>query len=368
MYNSPTNHRYDGIQALRFLASFIVVLTHSTFYAVGRLGAGGEIWHNGSRGVDIFFVISGVVMVISTRRLVGSEDGWKTFASKRVLRTTPLYWIATTFKVVTVLLMSGLVLYAEMDWGNIIKSYFYIPYLKIDGEIAPFLGVGWTLVFEMFFYLIFTAALFLKKNVYAFAGAVLLIFSALSLFRGETHSAAWFLADPIILEFYMGMVIGYFALKRAFWPTSVALVAGLSALAFMIFSTPIDYAPLPRFLGTGIPAAILVWSTMSLEKYLHGRIPRSIMFFAGASYALYLFHPLIAPFAPLVLNKLSIQNFNLSVVLSTAISMVTGAVVYQWVERPVNNVVNGYLKKSAKQPVATKQPQAVKEPQRSDAA
>ncbi|MGB3768657.1 MAG: acyltransferase [Phormidesmis sp.] len=350
MNNSPTNHRYDGIQALRFFAALLVVVTHSTFYAAERLGVGKEIWHNGARGVDIFFIISGVVMVISSRRLIENEEGWKIFATKRLQRIVPLYWGATTFKVITVLLMSSLVLHAEMDWWTIFKSYLFIPSINLDGDITPFLGVGWTLVFEMFFYFVFAAALFFRKNIYVFAGAVLLVFSFASLLRGETFSPWWYLMDSIILEFYAGMVIGYFALKRKFWPSTFSILVGLLALAFLLLSTDIDHAPLPRFIWSGIPAAIIVWSVMSLEKYLHGRIPRGVMFFGAASYALYLFHPLIAPFAPMILSKLSLRSFPLSVLFSLAISMVAAAFIHRWIELPFNNLIYSYQQRLSKKP------------------
>ena len=350
MNNSPINHRYDGIQALRLLAALLVVVTHATFYAMERLGVGGEVWHNGARGVDIFFIISGVVMVISSRRLLEDEAGWKIFVTKRLQRIVPLYWVATTFKVVTVLLISSLVLHADMDWWNIFKSYLFIPSKNVDGDITPFLGVGWTLVFEMFFYAVFAAALFFRKNIYAFTGAVLLAFSLISWLRGETFSTWLYLMDSIILEFYMGMIIGYFALKRRFWPAAFALVSGLLALAFLLLSADIDNAPLPRFIWSGIPAAVVVWSVMSLEKYLHGRIPRGVMFFGAASYALYLFHPLIAPFAPVVLSKLSLRSFSLSVLCSLAVSMVAAAVIHRWIELPFNNIIRSYSQRLSEKP------------------
>jgi len=337
--NNQNNHRYDGIQALRFFAAFLVVVTHSTIYATQRLGVGGEPWGLGSKGVDIFFVISGLVMVISSRFLVGTFDGWKIFLKNRIVRIVPLYWGATTFKLVVLLMASSLVLHAELDWWYIIKSYFFIPSENVDGKILPLLGVGWTLVFEMFFYTVFTIALLLRKNIYIFVGVVLLAFSVASIFREENYSAWWFLMNSIILEFYMGMIVGYFALKNKHLPVSVALVT--IAVSLFILFTPLSALQLPRFIASGIPAVMLVWSFVSLEKYLQGRIPRFIMFYGAASYALYLFHPLIAPLAPEILKRLFIGNFTLSVLFSISIAMVASAVVYRWFEVPVTN----YLRK-----------------------
>lgn len=336
------NYRFDGIQALRFLAAIMVVFTHSIFYASERLGQGVFSWGVGAKGVDIFFVISGFVMVISSRFLVSSKDGWKEFIQKRLVRIVPLYWAATTFKLVVILLISSLVLHAKLDWWIIAKSYFFIPSHNLDGEIKPFLGVGWTLVFEMFFYLVFSISLFLRKNIYLFVGIVLLIFSMLSLFRGVNYSPWWFLMDPIILEFYAGMIIGYFTLKDKLVPKTLSLITLAVSLAYLFYSP--NALGLPRILESGVPSAMLVWSIISLEIYLQGKIPRSIMFYGAASYALYLFHPVVAPLAPEVLKKLSIGIFPVSVLLSVIIAMTAAAVVHRWVELPATQLLRNRIR------------------------
>ena len=155
------NYKFDGIQALRFIAAIMVVCTHSFLYASERLGQGSFSWAVGAKGVDIFFVIIGFVMVISSRYLVSVDDGWKEFFKKRLIRVAPLYWAATSFKLIVLLLAANFVLHAKLDWWMILKSYFFIPSHNIDGEIKPFLGVGWTLVFEMFFlFSVFSVSIF----------------------------------------------------------------------------------------------------------------------------------------------------------------------------------------------------------------
>jgi peptidoglycan/LPS O-acetylase OafA/YrhL len=80
----------------------------------------------GAKGVDIFFIISGFVMVISSRSLITPNDGWKIFLKKRLIRIVPLYWAATSLKLFILLLMSSLVLHANLDGWVIIKSYFFM--------------------------------------------------------------------------------------------------------------------------------------------------------------------------------------------------------------------------------------------------
>jgi len=199
--------------------------------------------------------------------------------------------------------------------------------------MTTFLGVGWTLVFEMFFYITFAIVMFYQKNIYIFVGLVLFAFSSLSLFRPDNYSPLWYLADPIILEFYMGMIVGYFALNKRFLPTLLSVIAFSLSLAYLFLSDNI--LQLHRTIESGIPAAMLVWATISLEKYLQNRIPSQLMFLGAASYALYLFHPLIAPAAPVILKKLEVINFPASVLLSVAITIISASVIHYWFERPV---------------------------------
>jgi peptidoglycan/LPS O-acetylase OafA/YrhL len=65
-------------------------------HVVGRHGH--EIWSNGGTGVDIFFVISGLVMVLAAGRLAGSPAAGRIFLRQRITRIVPLYWIMTSVK------------------------------------------------------------------------------------------------------------------------------------------------------------------------------------------------------------------------------------------------------------------------------
>ena len=53
--------------------------------------APGVTWVNGAAGIDIFFVISGFVMVVSSRRLASQPHAWRTFIQHRIVRIVPLF-------------------------------------------------------------------------------------------------------------------------------------------------------------------------------------------------------------------------------------------------------------------------------------
>jgi peptidoglycan/LPS O-acetylase OafA/YrhL len=142
----------------------------------------------------------------------------------------------------------------------------------------------------------------------------------------------------------MGMFIGYFTLKKKYLPTSFSLIAFFLSLAYILLT--VDALQLPRFLENGVPAAILVWSIISLEMYLQGRIPRMIMFFGSASYALYLFHPLIVPVVPEILKRLSLGSFTISVICSIIVSMIASAAIHRWIELPCTSAIRNYKNRS----------------------
>ena len=331
--------RYDGIQFLRFIAAGMVLVTHSLFYASERLGSElVYLWGAGAKGVDIFFVISGFVMVVASEPLAGKSDGWAIFVKSRLIRIVPSYWLATSIKLAALIVLPSVVLHSELDWSSVIKSYFFIPSYNIDGEIKPLLGVGWTLVYEMFFYLIFALALFMRINVFTFVGAVLLIFSGLYFVRPENYGPAWYLMNPIVLEFYMGMIIGFFVKRGYLIKESWAATTFFISLAYILFS---DYnAIVPNLIHSGVPAMILVWSVVSLERFFHARIHSSLMFLGAASYVLYLFHPIVAPLAPTVLNKLGFNYYWASVSLSITVAIIFACVLHKWVEAPMTRYMN----------------------------
>jgi exopolysaccharide production protein ExoZ len=336
----PTNLKdtYNGVQALRFIAALMVVITHATFYTKERLDPNSYFWPDGASGVGLFFVISGFVMVVSSQSLAGTIDGWKIFALKRVVRIVPMYWIATTLKVLALIFASSAVLHAELNPLNLFCSYFFIPTTNVEGHIEPLLGVGWTLVFEMFFYAVFAVALLVRRIDYFYiVGSVLAVCALGSLVRNDSWSAVRFYLDPIVLDFLFGMIIGRWALARATIPISVAILAVV--LGFTILLIP--EAHLKRnFIVSLVSPSLVVWGVVSLESRFGRYIPKLILFLGSASYTIYLFHPLVAPSIPEVARRLQIGSAAISVVGSVIAAIVGSSIVYWILERPITSVLS----------------------------
>jgi exopolysaccharide production protein ExoZ len=335
--------KFQGIQALRFIAALLVVITHSTFYAHERLSSSIPVWNDGVVGVRIFFVISGFVMIASTASLAGDRDGWKYFSMRRVLRIVPMYWMATTVKLFTMLILPAAVLHSALDPGKVVLSYLFLPSRNAEGAVEPLLGVGWTLIFEMFFYAVFALALLLRANVVYFTGAVLIVMSAGSLLRGTDWPAWAVYFDPIVLYFLIGMLVAKLTLSpraRRWAPPVLGVLA--AAILFMVIHPDID-ASLnnPYFEMPAVSAVVLLVAW--LEPLIGQYVPRFAVFLGAASYTLYLFHPLIAPAIPVVLDRLGVTNGVASVLLSIAVALGSTAIIYRLVELPVTTWLQARL-------------------------
>jgi peptidoglycan/LPS O-acetylase OafA/YrhL len=322
---------HNGIQCLRFIAALLVVIFHATYYTYERLSPSVALWANGGLGVDIFFIISGFVMAITADRF-RRPRGWVDFAIRRLIRVMPLYWLATTAKLMVLLLAPALVLHSTIEWDYILKSYLLIPAYADDGTVAPFHAVGWTLLFEMFFYLIFTLALAFPKNPISFCGGILIICALGSAFKPNDAPAYMVYFDPIVLEFLVGMI---FASGAKRWTLHLGACLGLCAIgAAFILAWPAFSANqfgLERMIGP----ALLVLGVIGLEPHVR-YFPDKFVFLGTASYSLYITHPLIAPFVPAVLRRLGLIWPSSSVLLCIALAIFTSLIVFVFIEDPMN--------------------------------
>ncbi len=342
------NKEFLTVQVLRFVAALAVVGVHSTFYTSERLAPGFPVFHQGFHGVRLFFVISGFVMILSSQQLETQAKGWLIFAIRRVLRIVPLYWLILAIKVAVLLGASGLALHSRFDLPVALKSFLFIPALNPDGEIKPLHGVGWTLNFEMFFYLLFTLALLVRIPVVRSLAVVLVLCAALSPLR----TADWpvplqFYCDPMVLDFLAGMLVARWVQRGLALPR--ALGWGLLAAGLLGLFLPLSVG---EHASLGLSVLMTLFSTMTivgaiaLEPAMRTRLPRWALFMGAASYSLYLVHPMLAPAAPVVMMKLHMAWPLLAVFGSMVIALTGGALLYLLVERPVSRFLTGLLKAS----------------------
>jgi exopolysaccharide production protein ExoZ len=341
----PAAQRYNTIQALRFVAALLVLITHSTFYTSDRLDHSLGVWGGGTVGVDIFFVISGFVMMVTSPPFQAIKAGWRYFAMRRVVRIVPMYWIATTVKILTVLVLPSAAINSVLDPQHVLFSYVFLPSRNQQGQVLPILGVGWTLTFEMLFYAIFTVGLLIRANPYIFASALLLLAAAghgVRLLLAGTPYALRIGSDPVwtyyldkvVLYFVIGMTIAKVVSSARLRRYIPHMLVGLCAIAVGLGAFgALDWSRSAWF--RTVVVTIIVLAAVSLEGRIGARLPRPVLFMGDASYTLYLFHPLIAPLVPVVLAALGFKIAWISVVGSILVAIAASALIYILVERPI---------------------------------
>jgi peptidoglycan/LPS O-acetylase OafA/YrhL len=332
---SPSN--LLTVQALRAVAALLVVLYHALEVWGDRIDptAPGVGWTNGAAGVDIFFVISGFVMVVSSRRLAGKPGAWLTFLRHRIVRIVPLYWLLTTVKVAAVALLSGLVLRTSLDVNFVVDSYLFLPVVDNANHFRPVLPVGWTLTYEFLFYLLFAVALAARVGVLRIIVPGLGLIAALALVRTQSWPTWTILFNTIVLEFIFGVLLAKWTLLGFRLRPTIAtgfVIAGFVA----ILSMPV-VSENARVLTWGLPAFAIVVGAVSLEPVAR-LLPRWLLTLGDASYSIYLSHGFVLPTLVLLIGTtvspgLWIQATTITLCLF--VGSVIGWVVFMLIEGPM---------------------------------
>ena len=359
--------KIENIQALRGVAALLVFFAHIKD-AEEAYGAGGDILPHtlfmGVTGVDLFFLISGYVMVHVTADLPRSGAQSARFLFNRAGRIYPLYWAITTVL---------LVLYAG-------KKYFFAEDTPIPNFIAsfllspddhyPILPVGWTLVHEIYFYVIFGVILLFQKKVLPYFlllwGAAIIAGNMLEFTKQGAGPQVWF--NALTLEFIAGCFIAI-AVKRGITTSArPALIIGSIwlLLLFILGANHLYPDVMGSFLKRALiftpPYALLLYGAVALERR-HSKIAPRLLIRAGdISYALYLVHVPVFLIIGKVLSFFAGPGFGDNLLLITATTFVgifAAIVAHQWIELPLLR-----LTKSASNRIFQRQSQPKMRPDR----
>ncbi len=281
------------LQIVRAVAALIVVAFH----------AQGELRHRGladpfpdltagAFGVDLFFVVSGFIMVVASERLFGHPGAGLPFIGRRLARVAPLYWVFTAGFAAIALRLGQLPGHPPASAAHIAASFLFLPALRPeDGAYLPVYALGWTLNYEMFFYLCFAAALRLGR-----VRAVVALSAALAglVAAGRAAALPWplfYWADPIVIEFAFGLWLG--VAHRAGWRMPAPAGAALSVLAVggvILYVPGLGSAPAWRGLAWGVPATVLVAASLGVRAPGTSLPARAAVRLGDASFSLYLVH------------------------------------------------------------------------------
>lgn len=344
---TPTKE-ITGIQYLRAVAALLVVLDHSSgmiglgkYYGVSPFGSFLEF---GSIGVDLFFCISGFIIIHTTCPDISAHPkiSPQEFVKRRFIRIIPFLWLCV--------ISYGLLKY--IGRGNIeIAPYLRSLILLPIGDVQP--NSVWTLRHEFLFYLLclslFSKSFFRYLLLPAW-GVAPIIQSLLSTDSSTTSpEIIRFLINPLNILFLAGGLVAILTNKKIInikfkVPGEFVIIA---STALIPIAYCMDYSRLNTSqveLMSAICALILILATYS--KDISGKLGALASLIGNASYAIYLTHEAIISATLGILSKsIPIVTPHTALLITSLVSIALGIIIHKKVENPLINQLKYRLAK-----------------------
>lgn len=345
------NRRIDIIQLLRGIAALLVCFFHmKALLNTSAMRYGTMLFGSGSIGVQIFFIISGFIMVYTTRKSDGSSLYVKNFLIKRLIRVVPLYYIMVLFWLIVY--ERSLSFFIEEPL-TILKTFCFIP--LFNSSLGPAYGmpplkVGWSLNYEVLFYIIFGLSMFLKRRRWIVLLAVfttLVVFVPL-IFKGTVNfipsenygfrlSYFLVLTNPILMFFIVGVLLGL-VYNSSFMIKSKAIQIALVLISLVYFF--LLYFKVSPFLNgffiSMFSSTFLVFSLLLFNKGIGIRVPKFLVYLGDMSYSLYLVHPIVIiglPSLLVFLNMGGVFNTKYYFYICTGCILLLSIISYELIEK-----------------------------------
>lgn len=341
-----TSRTFHSVQALRAIAALLVVLFHLQIVEQKYSAASPVIpalTRFANSGVDLFFVLSGFVMTTIAAGSYGSPRNAGQFLIRRGWRLLPLYWLYTTVVVVLMLVAPGMANSSYQD-QSVIASYLLWPQPQL-----PLLTVGWTLIHEMFFYLVMAAMIAFARESrlpWLLLGWAVITLGAHHLLGAAAAPWQRIASSPLTLEFIAGALVGLYWNRL---PARLALpVAGIGAAGFVGTMLALAYvdAQIPsasvHALGFGLPAALLTLGLARWERAAAPSLPRPLLLIGDSSYSLYLSHVFVISAMGRLWQKSGLNTSGwqscVFVLVTVLACIAAGLVSWRMFERPLQQV------------------------------
>jgi len=270
------NKKIEIIQLLRLIGALCIIIYHS-----------GIVGEHGYFAVEIFCILSGYIIMYSTQK----ESSKKGFLRKRLLRIVPVYWGFTFIMYGLLLIVPQLSIMSEAEPEYLLKSLFFIPFVNGKGYGVPLIGVGWTLNYEVFFYIIFFLAIHISHKLRGIVASSIIILLCILHYTLNLDYLIWnYYTDAFMLEFVFGIIAFYaidwlkkYASNKAFRYTLLA--TSILCFLWMMFDVGVETNVL-RCVRIGLPA---LWFFMSmLVLYEEKTYPKLFVACGNATFSIYL--------------------------------------------------------------------------------
>lgn len=322
-----------NLQVLRGVAALAVVFYHADFHLPGDV-------HTDFAGVSTFFVISGFIMCYISR----TDPDF--FFLKRVMRIVPLYWLSTA--ALAILSHPSALLHPNAQLGefvpHVIGSLFFLP-----SDAPPILAVGWTLNFEMYFYLAFAVSLSLHRKFAPIIAACLVVAVSSLPSLGCDRLLCTFYSHGYIRFFVAGIVLFYawIAISHRL-PKAPTVACGLTVI-MLCYATQFDFnyfnSLLPGFSPFSwmeVMPVLIVAASLLLTSVGADIQWRPLILFGDASYATYLTHIIFMERLNLFTDSPVIPSTDenvFSMISVIAACLAIGIGVHLYVEKPIGRLV-----------------------------
>ena len=339
-----------NMQVLRFIGAMMVLISHlvremrTTHLGPGIVAGIERLGVPWPCGVDLFFMISGFLMLYLTWDHF-AEPGYRTeFLKRRVIRVVPLYWLSTLAFIAVAAVRPGVIAHNDIGVEHVLTSMLFIPSLRGSGGIYPILVLGWTLNYEMLFYVAYAVMIGLTRR------AALIALPVLFLAAGVYHLAAnpatpivAFWSDPIILEFVAGGAICWLYMQGVRLGLAMRLGCVVLGLALLIAAThlgiadtEVETSAVPRAFWAGLPCALIVAGFMlGAQMDMRSTIVAFLVAGGDASYSLYLTHMFPTRALTIGFHALRIDSGWLFFAAGMVLAPLVAFAAYRLVERPV---------------------------------
>jgi exopolysaccharide production protein ExoZ len=329
------SRRIISIQVCRGLAALLVVLAHlhgieTKYCATNHLYR----FEHGALGVDLFFVISGVVIASVTGGKFDSPRNAGIFLYHRLARIFPIFWIYTTLTLIAHHLNN------DHQAFNVLASYLLVP-----NHLPMVLLQSWTLSYELYFYLVFFLLLLLVPEriapwllaLWGIAVVALKLHIGLSL-----QPMVQLLINPSVLEFLAGCVLFHIYRRGRLHPSigiALLITSLLGLAAIIVYTDPnsiVDH-PWQRPLIYGSFATLLLFGAMELERTTLIRYLPILSSIGDWSYSIYLSHALVLASVASVITYLLPHQASILLIALIGLPAVVifGYLSYTYLERPL---------------------------------
>jgi peptidoglycan/LPS O-acetylase OafA/YrhL len=334
--------KLTSIQAIRGFAAFAVLLYHTeALYTIYGLHAAYLHAFTGlSMGVDLFFVLSGFIMVYVHRGDMGVPRRYRPYLQARLVRIYPLLWIVSLLAIASYAAHVGGGRGDKLHPTQLICSLMLLPQSS-----PPLVNVSWTLVYEIFFYVLFGVVILSRAFGLALLVAWQLAVLATYCLGLDTAPTAMLYLRPIALEFGFGMVVGGLITSKPRWLDAAAVSWGCFACGVLLLGLFLARPEIgPRFATFGPASALIVYGVAALERAGRLKSPRWLVHLGDASYALYLINFSVLTLVASLFVRLHLQRFApvLAPVLTLA-GLAAGEILHMLVEKPLGRVLRRVL-------------------------